>query len=259
MLFRSVSKNEAENAMAGLRRPDMTLTPDDFIMVKANWEPKSQNLMDIAHTLSLLPESFVFVDDNPAEREIVRQQTPRAAVPEIGEKPEQYIQAIDKMGYFEVTDLSSDDAARTEMYRQNAARSRAETSFADYGEYLRSLEMRAEIRAFEPLYFSRIAQLTNKSNQFNLTTRRFTQAEIEAMAADGKYITLYGKLADKFGDNGVVSVVAGEKTEGRLDIILWLMSCRVLKRDMEFAMMDVLAEQCREQGIDEIQIGRAHV
>ena len=147
----------------------------------------------------------------------------------------------------------SDDAARTEMYRQNAARSRAETSFADYGEYLRSLEMRAEIRAFEPLYFSRIAQLTNKSNQFNLTTRRFTQAEIEAMAADGKYITLYGKLADKFGDNGVVSVVAGEKTEGRLDIILWLMSCRVLKRDMEFAMMDVLAEQCREQGIDEIR------
>ena len=239
--------------MAGLRRPDMTLTPEDFIMVKANWEPKSQNLMDIAHTLSLLPESFVFVDDNPAEREIVRQQTPRAAVPEIGEKPEQYIQAIDKMGYFEVTDLSSDDAARTEMYRQNAARSRAETSFADYGEYLRSLEMRAEIRAFEPLYFSRIAQLTNKSNQFNLTTRRFTQAEIEAMAADGKYVTLYGKLTDKFGDNGVVSVVTGEKTEGRLDIILWIMSCRVLRRDMEFAMMDVLAEQCREQGIDEIR------
>lgn len=253
VILNVVSKNEAENAMAGLRRPDMTLTPEDFIMVKANWEPKSQNLMDIAHTLSLLPESFVFVDDNPAEREIVRQQTPRAAVPEIGEKPEQYIQAIDKMGYFEVTDLSSDDAARTEMYRQNAARSRAETSFADYGEYLRSLEMRAEIRAFEPLYFSRIAQLTNKSNQFNLTTRRFTQAEIEAMAADGKYVTLYGKLADKFGDNGVVSVVAGEKTEGRLDIILWLMSCRVLKRDMEFAMMDVLAEQCREQGIDEIR------
>ncbi len=253
VILNVVSKNEPENAMAGLKRPDMTLTPEDFIMVKANWEPKSQNLMDIAHTLSLLPESFVFVDDNPAEREIVRRQVPNATVPEMGERPERYIQAIDRMGYFEVTGLSSDDAARTEMYRQNAARSRAETLFSDYGDYLRSLEMRAEIQSFAPMYFSRIAQLTNKSNQFNLTTRRFTQAEIEAMAADKKYITLYGKLSDKFGDNGVVSVVAGEIKEGRLDIILWLMSCRVLKRDMEFAMMDVLAERCRTRGIKEIR------
>ena len=163
----------------------------------------------------------------------------------MGEQPERFVRAIDRMGYFEVTELSADDGARTEMYRQNAARSRLESTFADYGAYLRSLEMRAEILPFSPMYFSRIAQLTNKSNQFNLTTRRFTQAEIQAMAEDGRYVTLYGKLSDKFGDNGVVSVVIGEIKEDRLDIILWLMSCRVLKRDMEYAMMDALAGRCQ--------------
>ena len=249
VILNVVSKNEPENAMAGLNRPDMTITPDDLIMIKANWEPKSRNLQDIAHALSLLPESFVFVDDNPAEREIVRQQLPGTAVPEMGEQPERFIRAIDRMGYFEVTELSADDGARTEMYRQNAARSRLESTFADSGAYLRSLEMRAEILPFSPMYFSRIAQLTNKSNQFNLTTRRFTQAEIQAMAEDERYVTLYGKLSDKFGDNGVVSVVIGEIKEDRLDIILWLMSCRVLKRDMEYAMMDALAGRCQALGL----------
>ena len=250
VILNVVSKNEAENDIAGLKRPDMTLTPEDFILIKANWEPKSQNLVEIAQSLSLLPESFVFVDDNPAEREIVRQQVPGTGVPELGEQPEHYIQAIDRLGYFEVTELSADNAARTEMYRQNAARAQAEASFADYESYLRSLEMRGEIGAFVPLYYSRLAQLTNKSNQFNLTTRRFTQGEIEAMAADDRFITLYGKLEDKFGDNGVVSIAIGEKQGTRLDVILWLMSCRVLKRDMEYAMMDAMAARCQAAGLD---------
>jgi FkbH-like protein len=253
VLLNVVSKNEPENALAGLSRPDMTITPDDLILLKANWEPKSQNLLDMSRELSLLPESFVFVDDNPAEREIVRQQVPGAAAPELGDRPEGFIRAIDRMGYFEVTELSADDAARTEMYRQNAARSRLESAFEDYGAYLRSLEMRGEIRPFAPLYYARIAQLTNKSNQFNLTTRRFTRAEIQAMAEDGRFVTLYGKLWDKFGDNGVVSVVIGERGEEGLDVRLWLMSCRVLKRDMEYAMMDCLVRRCRALGIRTIR------
>ena len=253
VILNVISKNDPENALAGLRRPDMTLKEEDFILIKANWEPKSQNLLDMAHTLSLLPESFVFVDDNPAEREIVRQQVPGAAVPDIGQRPEDFIRAIDRMGYFEVTELSGDDAGRTEMYRQNAARSRAEAAFTDYGAYLRSLEMVGEIQPFAPLYFSRIAQLTNKSNQFNLTTRRCTQEEIAAMASDQGYVTLYGKLSDKFGDNGVVSVVAGEWREDRLDVLLWLMSCRVLKRDMELAMLDALAVRCQALGVGKIR------
>ena len=254
VILNIVSKNELENAMAGLNRPDMTLKPDDFIMIKANWEPKSQNLIDIAHALSLGPDSFVFIDDNPAEREIIRRQIPGAAVPELGDRPEYYISTIDRMGYFEVTTLSSDDAARTKMYKENAARSRAESNFADYGDYLVSLEMHAEIAPFTPIYMSRIAQLTNKSNQFNLTTLRLSQADVEAMAADAQYLTLYGKLTDRFGDNGVVAVTIGklDDTGKHLDIILWLMSCRVLKRDMEFAMMDELVRQCRERCVETI-------
>ena len=253
VILNIVSKNEPENALAGLNHPDMVLAPDDFIMIKANWNPKSQNIIDLAHTLSLLPESFVFVDDNPAEREIVRQQIPNATVPEIGDKPEYYIQAIDKMGCFEATTLSSDDAARNDMYKQNAARSRAETAFSDYGEYLRSLKMTAEIKPFAPLYLSRIAQLTNKSNQFNLTTRRYTQTEVELAADDKKTITLYGKLADKFGDNGIVAITIGELAGNTCHIILWLMSCRVLKRDMEFAMMDELVKHCKAHNVTTIK------
>ena len=249
VILNVVSKNEPENAMAGLRRPDMTLTEDDFIMIKANWEPKSQNLIDIAHTLSLTPDSFVFADDNPAEREIIRQQAPGVAVPELGDKPEYYIRAVDRMGYFEVTTLSADDEARTRMYRQNAERSRAEATFADYGAYLRSLEMEAEIDGFAPLYLSRIAQLTNKSNQFNLTTLRCSQPDVAAMAESDAYITLYGKLTDRFGDNGVVSVVAGKLDGDRLDIVLWLMSCRVLQRNMEFAMLDALVHRAKARGV----------
>ena len=193
----------------------------------------------------------MFADDNPAEREIVRQQAPGVTAPEIG-KPEDYIRVLDRGGYFEVTSLSEDDRKRNEMYQANVKREKAQASFADYTEYLRSLDMKATIRSFEPVYMARIAQLTNKSNQFNLTTQRMTQAQIEQMAADDSYITLYGKLEDKFGDNGVVSVVIAQKEEKAAHIRLWLMSCRVLKRDMELAMLDELVERCQEAGIEEI-------
>lgn len=252
VILNVISKNESENAMAGLNHPDMTLTPDDFIIVKANWKPKSQNLVDVAHTLSLTPDSFVFVDDNPAEREIVKQQIKNAAVPEIGDKPEDFIRAIDKMGYFEVTVVSADDASRGRMYKENAQRAKAELSFSDYNDYLMSLDMKAEIGAFISTYYSRIAQLSNKSNQFNLTTRRFTQAEIENIGADKSYITLYGKLTDKFGDNGVVSAVIGYQMNDTVDIALWIMSCRVLKRTMECVMMDRFVEECKGRGIARI-------
>lgn len=245
------SKNDYENAIAGLNHPDSELHPDDFIEIRANWEPKDKNFVDIANTLNLLPESLVFIDDNPAERHIVTEQLPGVAAPEIGES-HQYIQNIDRNGFFEVTTMSKDDFARTDMYKENAKREKLQASFADYGEYLSSLEMYAVIRAFEPIYMARISQLTNKSNQFNLTTKRYTQSEIEAAAADKDYVTLYGKLEDRFGDNGVVSVVIGHKEGSICKIALWIMSCRVLKRDMEFAMMDALVAKCREEGISEI-------
>lgn len=245
------SKNEEENALAGLSRPDSVLKPDDFMVIKANWEPKSKNVAEIAAELNIGTDSLVFVDDNPAEREIIRQNLPGVAVPEM-DKPEEYLKTLDRSGFFEVTGLSEDDTKRNEMYKANQERKKMQDNFADYGEYLKSLDMKAEIGAFVPLYMARIAQLTNKSNQFNLTTKRLSQADIEHMAEDSSYITLYGKLTDKFGDNGVVSVVIGKIKEDALHIDLWLMSCRVLKRDMEFAMMDRLTKECKKRGITRI-------
>ena len=242
------SKNDMENALAGLNRPDSMLHPEDFPIIKANWNPKDQNLKEIARELNIGEDALVFVDDNPAERHIVRSQVPDAAVPEMGEG-QSYIHILDRSGFFEMTSLSEDDLHRNEMYRANAERTRQQAAFTDYNEYLRSLEMQAEIKPFSPLYMARIAQLTNKSNQFNLTTRRCTESELEQIAADPDYITLYGKLTDKFGDNGVVSVVFGHRESDIFHIDLWLMSCRVLKRGMEFAMMDELVKKCGAAGI----------
>ena len=246
------SKNDEENAIAGLNHPDGSLKPDDFVAIKANWEPKSENMKAIAKELNILPESLVFVDDNPAERAIVEGQIKGAAVPEI-DSPEHYIRIIDHAGFFEATSVSDDDRKRNEMYMANKKRTELEESFTDYSEYLKSLEMEAEIAPFEKMYMPRIAQLTNKSNQFNLTTKRYTQDDIEKTTADDSNITLYGRLKDKFGDNGIVSLVIGNIRSGaELHIDLWLMSCRVLKRDMEFAMMDALVKKALERGVKTI-------
>lgn len=245
------SKNDETVALTGFERPDSILKREDFMVFKANWEPKSHNLIATAQELNLLPESFVFVDDNPAEREIIRQQMQGAAIPEL-DSVEHYIQVLDKSGFFEVTNLSEDDRKRNQMYQENEMRKQAQAAYTDYGEYLTSLEMKGTIKEFEPVYLSRISQLTNKSNQFNLTTKRYSQTEIEEAASDPMQITLYGKLEDKFGDNGVVSVVIGKRQEDTLHIDLWLMSCRVLKRDMEYAMMDELVNKCQQAGITRV-------
>lgn len=242
------SKNEEKSAIAGLNHPDGVLKPDDFILIKANWEPKSKNIADMAKELNILEGSLVFVDDNPAEREIVRQELPTVVVPEVS-SVEEYIREIDKQGYFEVTNLSADDLERNRMYKENVERTKAEHSFGNYSDYLLSLQMKAVIKPFETIYMSRIAQLTNKSNQFNLTTRRYSQSEIEQISTDSRYITLYGKLEDKFGDNGVVTVAIGKVEENVCHMELWLMSCRVLKRDMEFALMDTLVDVCKKKNI----------
>lgn len=246
------SKNDYENAVAGLNHPEGALKPDDFIIIKANWENKDRNIIETASELNILPDSIVFVDDNPAERAIVQAQIAGISVPVI-DSVENYISTIDRNGYFEVTNFSEDDLKRNEMYKANVQRAVQQAAFSDYNEYLLSLEMTAVIDDFLPVYLQRITQLSNKSNQFNVTTKRYTPTEMEAVFNSSEYIRLYGKLIDKFGDNGVVSVVIGKKENNILNIDLWIMSCRVLKRDMEFAMLDRLVERCREQGIDTIK------
>lgn len=245
------SKNDEKNAIAGLNHDDCILKPDDFIIIKANWNPKSQNIKEIATELNLGLDSLVFVDDNPAEREIIKQYAPDVETPDI-KTPDKYIQILDHSGYFEVINISKDDIKKNEMYKTNIERNKMISSFDNYDDYLKSLNMTSKIEEFIPLYYSRISQLSNKSNQFNLTTKRYSQSDIENIAADKNYITLYGKLVDTFGDNGVVSVVIGDKRNDELHIDLWIMSCRVLKRDMEYAMFDSLVKKAKKEKIKKI-------
>ncbi len=252
ILLTVASKNDEENALAGLARPDSTLKQDDFIIIKANWDNKDRNIANIATELNIGSDSFVFVDDNPVERALVENQIAGISVPEVG-APETYIDVLDSNGFFEVTGISEEDLKRGGMYKANMERAKASASFDNYDDYLRSLEMTAEIKAFAPVYMARIAELTNKSNQFNLTTKRCSQAEIEKFASDPSYITLYGRLEDKFGDNGVVAVTFGHAEGDTFHIDLWLMSCRVLKRGMEFAMMDELIAEAKSRNITKIK------
>lgn len=244
------SKNDDDIARSGFNHPDSILSVDDFSVFVANWEPKNINIQRIADELNIGLDSLVFIDDNPAEREIVRQNLPQVAVPEVDVNDvSSYIRAIERNGYFETIGISEDDRRRSAQYKERKARQEAATTFVDYDDFLRSLEMKAEIAPFRSVYFDRIAQLTNKTNQFNLTTKRCTRAEIESMAGDDRFVTLYGRLTDKFGDNGLVTVVIGERHGDDLRIILWLMSCRVLKRGLEDAMLDSLAAEAKARGL----------
>lgn len=246
------SKNEDEIARQGFKHPYSVLELDDFSAFKANWNRKDQNVVEISQELNLGIDSFVFIDDNPTERQIVRETLPSVGVPEVGSDIANYVQILDRNGYFEAISLSNDDMQRSQFYADNSKRTEAQASFQDYSSFLESLEMVASIGSFSDVYMERIAQLINKTNQFNLTTRRYTLEEVKSISQSPNHIHLYGRLADKFGDNGLVSVVLGTISESVLEIDLWLMSCRVLKRDMENAMFDSLIEQARSKGVSRI-------
>ncbi len=243
------SKNDLDNAKEGFSHPDSVLKLGDFSAFKANWNAKPANIREIAAELNIALDSLVFVDDNPAERALVADQLPEVAVPDVGSDVTRFAEILEAEHYFEVHKLVQDDLNRAAYYNLNAQRSALQSEFKDYGEFLESLEMIAEIAPFSSMYLERITQLINKTNQFNLTTRRYTTAEVEAIAQDPMFVTLYGRLADKFGDNGLVSVLIGRTVDDALEIDIWLMSCRVLNREMELAMFDALLEQCQARGI----------
>lgn len=252
VLLAVCSKNDEQVAKQGFAHPDSVLKLEHFSAFKANWEPKHENILAIARELNLGVDSLVFVDDNPAERAIVEAQIPAIAVPDIGNEVTKYALIIEAARYFEVLSLGKEDLTRAKLYEENSQRANLEQKFVNYGEYLNSLDMTAEIDAFNSIYMERIAQLTNKSNQFNLTTRRYTLADLESTTSDGKHIGIYGKLTDRFGDNGLISVILGTVERRELHLDLWLMSCRVLKREVEIAMLDSLAERAKERHITTI-------
>lgn len=250
ILLAVCSKNDEHVAREGLDHKDGILRPEDFVVIKANWQSKDANICEIVKEINITQDSVVFLDDNPFERDIVRSQLPVVEVPDsLMNEVTRYIECVDRACYFEPVILSEDDIKRNAFYRETQQRCTLQSKFANYDEFLLSLEMVAEINSFKPLYLDRIVQLINKTNQFNLTTKRYTSAEVEAISRDGNYLTLYGRLKDKFGDNGLVSIIIASIKQDRLFIDLWLMSCRVLKRGMEFAMFDELIRRCGMKGI----------
>ena len=244
------SKNDAAVAKRPFSaHPDMLLRDGDISMFQANWEDKASNIKHIAQSLNIGIDSLVFLDDNPFERELVRRELPSVAVPELTDDPAQYATILAFSGYFDAIAISDEDRQRAEYYQANAERTSMLASSTDLEGYLRSLDMVCTIRPFDSIGRARVAQLINKSNQFNLTTRRYTEAEVAGMERSAVKFTMQVRLADKFGDNGMISVVSFDKGASQWSNDLWLMSCRVLGRRVEEAVLAHVAAAARAEGV----------
>lgn len=245
------SKNDEVNAHEPFRNhPEMALRQQDIACFIANWTDKASNLREIAKRLNIGLDSLVFADDNPAERAIVRRELPMVEVPELPEDPTFYASCIANAGYFEATRLTVEDVQRTQLYQQNVARDSLMVTATDMNGYLHSLAMRGIWNRFDSVGRSRIVQLINKTNQFNLTTRRVTDAEIDRLIENDSALTLQIRLLDQFGDNGIVAIVAGttERLTYAIHLDTWLMSCRVLGRGVENETLNLVASEALRLG-----------
>lgn len=231
------------------KHPDMLLKLDDISCFVANWNDKAANLRHIAKKLNIGLDSLVFVDDNPAERSIIRQLVPEVAVPEVSEDPIDFIETLERHRYFQVATLGAEDFKRAEYYRANALREEIQSSSGGVEDFLKSLAMTAVIGPIQPTTLERSTQLINKSNQFNLTTRRRNVAEVKALTEDPDWMTTTVSLTDRFGDNGLISVVLAKAHGDTLDLDTWLMSCRVLKRGVERFLLNHLCELATARGL----------
>jgi FkbH-like protein len=250
------SKNDpkiAEDAFAG--HPEMVLKRSDIACFVANWEPKSGNLRHIAATLNLGLDSLVFVDDNPAERAAVREELPMIAVPELPEDVAQYARCIADAGYFEAVAFTVEDQQRGEQYAANASRDAELRSSGNLQDFLAGLKMTASFGAVRDVDLARVAQLINKTNQFNPTTRRYSLEEVKSLCADPACIALQFRLLDKLGDNGLVSaiILRPGAESGVLLVDTWVMSCRVFGRELEFEAMNIAVEAARDLGARELR------
>lgn len=241
------SKNEEANAMEAFERhPEMVLRRSDIACLVANWNDKAANIRSIANTLNIGLDALVFIDDNPFERALVRRELPMVAVPEVSDDPTFFARTIADAGYFEGLWVTDDDRARGAQYQGNQQREALKASATDLPAYLHGLEMKLIWRRFDKIGLQRIVQLINKTNQFNLTTRRYTEVDILRLIDDQCAFGLQLRLLDRFGDNGVIAIVIGRLTDGSdLLIDTWLMSCRVLGRQVEPTMLNIIAAEAR--------------
>lgn len=244
------SKNEDATArLPFLEHPEMILRESHFAAFVANWSDKASNLRQIASALNIGIDALVFLDDNPAEREIVRAELPEVAVPEIGEDPSDYASLLARAGYFEGVAFSGEDVRRADLYAENAARIVEMASTSDIASYLSSLDMHLTATSFDGIGRSRITQLINKSNQFNLTTKRYTEQDVAHVEHDENYLSLQVRLADRFGDNGMISVLIFIKHPDVWTCDTWLMSCRVLGRRVEESVLGIVARLAKSEGV----------
>ena len=244
------SKNDEANALEPFEKhPDMVLRRADISCFVANWSDKAGNLRAIAQELNIGLDALVFVDDNPFERNLVRQELPMVAVPEVSDDPTGYPVALADAGYFEGLSVTDEDRERTAQYQGNKARDALKSSATDLPAYLRGLEMQLVWKRFDRIGRQRIVQLINKSNQFNLTTRRYTDEDVRAVTEDPDAFGLQLRLLDRFGDNGIIAIVIGRRQPDRdLLIDTWLMSCRVLGRQVEPTTLNLIAQEARKLG-----------
>ena len=251
-----VSKNEEANAKLPFREhPNMVLREEDVSVFIANWDNKADNIRTVQKVLNIGFDSLVFLDDNPFERDLVREFLPDVVVPDLPDDPALYLRALAERNLFETASFSAADRARPAQYREEAQRELARTVFTDIGEYLRSLEMKIRVERFTPFNLPRIAQLIQRSNQFNLTTLRHSEAACAAMMGDADCVPLTVTLSDKFGDYGLISVVVLKLSAREIEIETYLMSCRVLQRGVEQFVMNRIFELAARRGAERV-VGR---
>lgn len=244
------SKNDDAVARSAFREhPEMVLKEDHIAVFQANWQDKASNLHAIAKALNIGTDALVLLDDNPAERAQVRATLPEVGVPELPADPAFFAQTLLAAGYFETTAFTADDRQRAEQYQANAARVAALGSSTDLESHLKSLRMQALCTSFDALGRARITQLINKTNQFNLTTRRYTEADVEAFEESASGLTLQIRLLDRFGDNGMISVIICKSDGPDWLIDTWLMSCRVLNRKVERTTLNQIVAAAKVAGV----------
>lgn len=243
------SKNDEEIARRAIAEaPGMVLGLEDFAAIRANWRNKADNLRELAAELNLGLDAFVFADDNPAERALVRRELPEVAVPELPADPAGYVAALARGRWFEAVTLTDEDRARTQAYRHAQQREQARAAATDLDSYLRSLSMRSRWGAVDAATLARAAQLINKTNQFQLTGTRCTEAELRALCASPDHWVGWFELSDSFGKHGITSIAVLAFADGEARIDTWVMSCRVFARTFEQFIFNRLAAVARGRG-----------
>ncbi len=247
------SKNDEANAKEPFEKhPDMVLRLEDISVFVANWENKASNIRNSQEILNIGFDSMVFLDDNPFERNLVRLELPDVIVPELPEDPAEYLDYLLSLNLFETVSFSENDKDRTKQYQAEAERVSSVAKFANIDEYLASLQMVSDVKEVDSFSLPRVAQLTQRSNQFNLRTQRYTDEDLKSMIESKEYIAISYTLVDKYGDNGLISAVVLKKEKDFIFVDTWIMSCRVLKRTMEPFVLNTIVEEAKKLGYSKL-------